>query len=91
MTKPRTGIPGVKGLEGVLNESAHGEAMATKRYGGGTRTFPPPSDQPQKPQDPVNKHGLQYDNDVSNDWRRGNSAEDKPNFDARGKDGPKRW
>jgi hypothetical protein len=94
MAKPRTGIPDAPGLSKVVNRSAWGEQKATERYGGGTRTFPPPSDQPQKPQDPVNKHGPQYDNDVANNWLRGagQSAEGKPGFDSRGKDGaPKKW
>jgi hypothetical protein len=93
MTKPRTGIPGHPELRGVVDRSAWGEAKATERYGGGTRTFPPPSDRPQKPQAPEDKHGPAYDNDTSG-WVRapGESAESKPNFDPRGKDGaPKKW
>jgi hypothetical protein len=78
-TKPRTGIPGVKGLGSVVNRSAWGEAAATKRYGGTTRTFPPPPDRsaPQELGDQNNLRGPL--NDVANDWRRGNGM--KPNFD----------
>ena len=92
VSKPRTGIPGVPGLSKVVNESAHGEAMATKRYGGGTRTFPPPEDRcyPQALGDP--KTNLQGKlNDVpENSWLRGGpkeSAEGKPAFDFNRSDG----
>ena len=86
MTKPRTGIPGVKGLERVVSASAHGEAMATSRYGGGTRTFPPPEDvhAPQKLGDRNNlQDSPRYQNDTPNNWLRGanQNATTKPNFD----------
>ena len=84
MAKTRTGIPGVTGLGKVVNEAAWGESKATERYGGGTRTFPPPKDQshPQRLGDSNNLQGPGYSNDHPNDWVRGNGM--KPNFD-RGK------
>jgi hypothetical protein len=87
MTKPRTGIPGVSGLSKVVNASAWGEATATERYGGTTRTFPSPeiANKPQKLGDPNNLQGPKYDNIVdSNSWLRGGGskqAEGKVNFD----------
>jgi len=86
--KTRTGIPGHSGLGKVVNESAWGESKATERYGGTTRTFPPPEVQ-NKPQRLGDKNNLQdlpkYDNIVpSNSWLRGgggNAAEGKPDFD----------
>jgi len=39
--KTRSGIPG-SGLGPVVNRFAWGEAKATERYGGTTRTFPAP-------------------------------------------------
>jgi hypothetical protein len=92
--KARTGIPGVPGLGKVVNRNAWGEAKATERYGGGTRTFPPPEDRhaPERLGNDNNLQGPNYRNDTPDDWLRGNSAEDKPNFDPRGKDGaPKKW
>ena len=84
MTKPRTGIPDVPGLSKVVNKSAWGESKATERYGGTTRTFPPPEDK-HAPQAREDKHGPNYDNDVSADsWLRGGGAkgaEGNPNFD----------
>jgi len=82
MTKPRTGIPDVPGLSKVVNKSAWGESKATERYGGTTRTFPPPKDR-HAPQDPVDKHGPGYENDTPNNWLRGanQDATTKPNFD----------
>jgi hypothetical protein len=99
--KTRTGIPGVPGLSKVVNRNAWGEAKAlerTKDYGGGgTRTFPPPEDV-HAPQRLGDKNNLQdnptYRNDTPNNWLRGagGSAEGKPSFDSRGKDGaPKKW
>jgi hypothetical protein len=41
--KTRDTIPG-SGLGRVLNQEAWGESAATARYGGGTKTFPPPED-----------------------------------------------
>jgi len=87
MSKPRTGIPGVPGLGGVVNESAHGEAMATKRYGGGTRhpdirTGDETGTEPQRAGDVNNLQSPGYKNDCRNDWRRaaGESAEQKPGY-----------
>jgi hypothetical protein len=82
MTKPRTGIPGHPELRGVVNRSAWGEVKATERYGGGTKTFPPEdlnANKPQKLGDASNQQGNYYDDDVRNDWRRGNGM--KPNWD----------
>jgi hypothetical protein len=78
--KCRTGIPGVPGLSKVVSESAWGEAKATERYGGTTRTFAPPEDRhaPQKLGDANNLQGKNYSNMTPNDWRRGNGM--KPNF-----------
>jgi hypothetical protein len=81
--KCRTGIPGVKGLGGVVNEMAHGEDMATKRFGGSTKTFPAPEDKcyPQRLGDPNNLQGPRDDIDAS-DWRRGGGqgGESRPNY-----------
>jgi len=86
------------GLKTVANEEAWGEQKATDRYGGTTKTFRPENlnaNKPQKAGDPNNLQGNYYDNDVRNSWLRGGpdeSAEGKPNFDPRGKDGlPKKW
>src|SRR5262245_28050696 len=85
--KCRTGIPGVPGLSKVVNKSAWGESKATERYGGTTRTFPPPEDKhaPQRLGDPNNLQGPNYNNDVNADsWLRGGGAkgaEGNPNFD----------
>jgi hypothetical protein len=38
----------------------------------------------QAPQDPIDKHGAKYDNDVASNWLRGmgpKEAEGKPGFD----------
>lgn len=72
-SKPHSG-----GLRSVANEEAWGEAKATQRYGGGTRTFGPPKDV-QAPQDPVDKHSPNYDNDTSGQIRaEGENAEHGP-------------
>src|SRR5262245_32654979 len=78
--KCRTGIPGVAGLGKVVNSNAWGDAKATERYGGGTKTFAPPKDvhAPQKLGDGNNLQGPNYRNMTSNDWRRGNGM--KPTF-----------
>jgi len=93
--KYRTGIPGVPGLGKVTNASEWGERTATERYGGGTQTFPPPEDvhAPQKLGDRNNQQDSNYNNDASGWVRAPNeSAESKPGFDSRGKDGlPKKW
>ena|SRR5262249_25999268 len=85
--KYRTGIPGHSDLGKVVNESAWGEAAATRRYGGGTRHPKMGSgdfneNKPQKLGDASNQQGNFYDNDVRNSWLRGagESAEGKPNF-----------
>ena len=80
MSKPRTGIPDAPGLGKVTNASEWGERTATERYGYGTQTFSPPKDV-QAPQDPVDKHSPNYDNDASG-WLRaeGETAEHRPNF-----------
>jgi len=97
--KYRTGIPGHSDLGKVVNESAWGESKATERYGGGTR-HPDMSggafedNKPQKLGDANNQQGNFYDNDCRPSWKTGvgQSAEGKPNFDPRGKDGlPKKW
>jgi hypothetical protein len=82
-TKPRTGIPGVPGLSKVVNKNAWGDAKATERYGGGTKTFPPPKDQ-SAPQFKEDAQGPNYRNEVPVDsWLRGanEDATTKPNFD----------
>jgi len=77
----RTGIPdaGPK-LKGVTNSEEWGARVAVERgYGPGVRTFSPSSDRLQKPQDPVDKHSANYDNDASG-WVRaqGETAERRP-------------
>jgi hypothetical protein len=72
-SKPRTGIPGVKGLSGVVNETAWGVATAVSRYGDSKyimgRGAPPPKDQSQ-PQDPMDKPSDRSFNDIpQNSWR----------------------
>ena len=82
-SKPNTGA-----LRGVVNESAHGEAMATKRYGYGTqhpnlRTGDETAE-PQKAGDVNNLWAPGHPNDCEKDWRVGfgkggaESAEGKP-------------
>jgi hypothetical protein len=88
-TKPRTGIPDAPGLSKVVNASAWGESKALERtrdYGGlkQTNTRPPDQSEPQFRQD---GRGPDYLNVHANDWVRGNSATDKPNFDAMGPKG----
>src|SRR5262249_14628890 len=87
--KGRVGIPGHKELGPILNESAHGEMVASRRYGGGTRhpdMGPVPSNKPQKLGDANNQQGNYYDNDTRKDWRVGfgkggaESAEGKPSY-----------
>jgi hypothetical protein len=56
--KARDTIPG-SGLGRVLNQEAWGEVAATKRYGGGTKTFSPPPDQC-GPQAPEYQQGPKY-------------------------------
>ena len=80
--KARTHIDGVGR---VSNTSAWGEAKATERYGGTTRTFPAPPDDcyPQKLGDRNNlQDSPRYQNDTPNNWLRGagESAEGKPNY-----------
>jgi hypothetical protein len=81
--KCRTGIPGVKGLGGVTNESEWGERTATQRYGGGTRTYGPPREQ-SLPQELGDRNNLQGPRSVidPNDWRRagGGTAENRPDY-----------
>src|SRR5262249_7082275 len=64
------------------NRSAWGESKATERYGGTTRTFPPPKDT-HGPQAREDQHGPNYDNDTPNNWLRGanQDATTNPNFD----------
>jgi hypothetical protein len=80
--KCRTGIPGVAGLSKVVNSNAWGDAKANERYGGGTKTFPPPEDRhaPQKLGDSNNLQAPGYANIHRNDWVRGNGM--KPNFQS---------
>jgi len=84
--KCRTGIPDAPGLGKVVNRNAWGEAKATERYGGTTRTFPPPEDRhaPQKLGDRNNLQGPGYQNIVPSDsWLRGGGAkqaEGKPGY-----------
>jgi hypothetical protein len=81
--KARNTIPG-SGLGEVLNSQAWGAAKAVERYGAPrTPDMRPPegSCYPQRLGDANNLQGPGYRNDVPNDWRRGNSAENKPNFD----------
>jgi hypothetical protein len=79
MAKWRTGIPGVAGLSKVVNQNAWGDAKAVERgYGSGTRTFSPPKDMSQ-PQDPVDKQGPGYRNEVpASSWLRGGGESGKP-------------
>jgi hypothetical protein len=77
--KARDTIPN-SGLGHVVNEQAWGAATATKRYGGGTRTFAPPKDEcyPQFQQDqPLDKT---YNDVPHGDWRRDGAGESKPGY-----------
>jgi len=83
-----------------VNEAAHGEAQATSRYGGTTKVHPGPenynANKPQRLGDSTNLQDSGYNNDVpESSYLRGGpkeSAQGKPNFDPRGKDGlPKKW
>ena len=91
MTKPRTGIPGVRGLSGVVNESAWGTATADKRYGPSkyANGAPNPEDAcyPQKLGDRNNLrdyslYGGRGGNNVpENSWLRGGApAESRPGY-----------
>jgi hypothetical protein len=78
-----------------VNESAYGEAQATKRYGYGTQhpdlgNGSGNQNKPQKLGDANNQQGNYYDNDVRNSWLRGagESATGKPHFDFNRPDGP---
>ena len=83
--KYRTGIPGT-GLGKVVNESAWGEATATKRYGYGTQHPDMGHGDYNKnmPQDPVNKPSDRRYNDVAqSSYLRGGpkeSAQGKSNY-----------
>jgi hypothetical protein len=82
--KARDTIPG-SGLGRVFNQEAWGAAKAVERYGGGTQTpnmEPPDRNAPQRLGDSNNLQGPNYQNDTPNNWLRGNSAENKPNFDS---------
>jgi|SRR5262245_29735584 len=94
--KGRVGIPGHKELGPILNESAHGEMVASRRYGHGTQTFPPPEDpaSPQRLGDDSNLQGNRYGNNTRPGWLRGSNedATTKENFDPRDKSGnAKKW
>ena len=91
MTKPRTGIPGVKGLGSVVSQSAYGESKAIERYG--TPKYlngaPNPEDAcyPQKLGDRNNLrdyslYGGRGGNNVpENSWLRGGApAESRPGY-----------
>jgi hypothetical protein len=54
-----------------------GKRRASKIGGDGSGTFSPPSQNQQKPQDPIDKHGANYNNDASG-WVRGQSQ--NPSF-----------
>jgi hypothetical protein len=87
--KCRTGIPGIAGLSKVVNSNAWGESKALERtrdYGGLKQTNKRPPDQ-SEPQFRQDSRGPDWADDVQNDWRRGNSATDKPNFDSVGSKG----
>lgn len=83
--KARTGIPDAPGLGRVVNEMAHGEAKATERYGGSTRTFPAPPER-SKPQDCGDSWGTNEQGPRSllspDDWRRGGGqgGESRPGY-----------
>lgn len=59
-----------------------GKATAKERYGGKKNSGLVPKDLgDQAPQDPVDQHGPQYDNDVPlSGWLRGPDATKKPGF-----------
>src|SRR5262245_37314220 len=80
--KCRTGIPGVAGLGKVVNSNAWGDAKATERYGGGTRTYGPPKDQ-SMPQFPEDKRGPDWADDVPvSSWLRGGNESGKAMLNA---------
>src|SRR5262249_62012361 len=85
MTNPRTGIPGVKGLGSVVNESAWGTATADRRYGRLPQVDMRPKDM-SMPQFKQDGRGPDWADDHPNDWVRGfgkggiESAEGKPGF-----------
>lgn len=67
-----------------------GQELAKHRYGG-VKGHPDANEiakgDSQVTQDPQDRHGANYDNDVPSDWRRGMpTAEGKPGFDHRKKD-----
>jgi hypothetical protein len=76
-----------EGVGSVVEESKWGHAKARERYNSlkFENGAPRPPDRSQ-PQDPVDKHGASYSNDVdANSWVRGGGskgAEGKPNFQA---------
>jgi len=81
MTKPRTGIPGVKGLGSVVNEEAWGTATADRRYGRLTQPDTRPKDEsyPQFKQDQRGPDWL--DNEPESSWIRGGKpAESRPGY-----------
>jgi len=91
----RTGIPGHPKLKNVTNSEEWGARKAEERYNQGVRVFPSPPER-SLPQDPVDKPGDRSYNEVrESSWLRGGpkeSAQGKPNFDPRGRDGlPKKW
>ena len=71
------------------NTEKWGKETAKTRYGtakGGSLAC---SDDCQKPQDPIDQHGANYDNDAPKNWLRGmgkNHAEGYPPFD-KGREG----
>jgi hypothetical protein len=77
MAQHRRSMSGIR----VQEESKWGADTARERYGQRQyfRGAPAPSDKLQKPQDPVDKHGPGYDNDVpTNSWLRGGNESGKP-------------
>jgi hypothetical protein len=76
--KSRSSLPG-SGLGRVVDSNTWGEEVATKRYGGSTKTFGPPQDKsmPQFPEDqPL---GKRYSGEISpNSWLRGGGGNGKP-------------
>jgi hypothetical protein len=79
--KHRRSMSGLK----VTEQEKWGRDTARKRYGSLDYQFnapPQPRDQSQ-PQDPVDRHGPNYSNDVPNSWLRGGGkgGEGKPGFD----------
>lgn len=79
----RSFTAGVKAVE----QSKWGASTARERYGSPKQDASRPADAT-KPQDPTNKHGKGYSNDVSNSgWMRGGDATKRPGFDhgSRGK------